>query len=294
MSTSVWWRQGPGQTEKRREPRMALSALKRLAWKAHAYVGRRVPARRPERLTVLMALYDPFRATRVDAHARQILRCDFVERLVFSNHNPGLDVQSLLSVRDPRVQVLDQPVERGCGFRWAVAAQLHAHFLLVIDDDILLWPQQIARVFEALLHSPDHPHGISGLRRSARGTFEFVEGTDSAVDFLCEVYGVTAEHVAQYGERGRSLAGAGGFDPWESPYDFALVSSTGPQPPHIHDVGRVLKCSTFKSATVAVHQKPGFWHGLDDVWTLLRDTPRAGPVGRQSQPGLTPPDPDLC
>ena len=84
----------------------------------------------PDKVTVLVACFHPARLEHLDAQVRNILKCRFVERLVLSNHNPQLPVADTLRVSDKRIVIVNQPVERRCGHRWAVAAQFDAECLL--------------------------------------------------------------------------------------------------------------------------------------------------------------------
>jgi hypothetical protein len=202
-----------------------------------------------------------------------------VEAVVISSHNPALELRELRRVRDTRLSVASTSEPRGCGHRWVVAAAQHASHLVVIDDDILLWPSQIRQLVKRLERAPQVPHGLSGLVRTSDGALSFIDRTDAAVDHLCEVYAVTADHLRRYHEIAKS--------PQISPstarfiadqFDFLAISATGIGPPRIHDLGRVQRCQTFNDPAVAVHQGHGFFEVASQVALALE---RVQGVGRR-------------
>jgi hypothetical protein len=206
-----------------------------------------------------------------DALARNILRCGFVERLVLSNHNPAVRLADHLSLSDARVVVNEERAPMGCGHRWQVAVRWPAGYLIVIDDDILLRPEQLRTLFHALQADPARPHGIAGMRRSHAGTFEFVERRNDDTDFLCEVYAVTGEHLDRYVQRRDRLPQRVRARVDRSA-DFVLISACGNGRPRLHDVGRVLRCESFKAPGIAVHQGAEFHHDFGEVSELVAST----------------------
>jgi len=228
-------------------------------WCASGRVGRSVSLDVAQRLTVLITCFHPVRVVHIDALVRHALRCRFVERVVVSSHNPDVKAEALVRVTDRRLTFLNAPERRGCGHRWTVAAALDPEHLLVIDDDILLSACQIAGLFQHLVGLPAVPHGLSGFRQLDAGGGDFVDRQDVTVDYLCEVYAVTRQHLRRYAElrtRVENVAPVGELI--DAVFDFVVVGRTGSGRPRIHDLGRILRCETFKTPGVAVHKREGF------------------------------------
>jgi hypothetical protein len=239
-------------------------------------------------LTVLITCFHPARAVHLDAQVRNALRCRFVERVVVSSHNPDVGSHIAVRVRDPRLTLLDTPVKRGCGHRWTVAGTLDPAYLLVVDDDMLLRTAQIAGLFHRLVDEPDVPHGLSGLRHVGDDGLEFVDRRDASVDYLCEAYAITREHLSRHA---MLRASVGDAEPVgrlvDAAFDFMLVSRTGRGRPRIHDLGHILRCETFATRGVAVHKDDGFEAQLQLVARALasHDLPWGGPSGHDRVAG---------
>lgn len=274
-----------------------MSALTRriryTLWTLGSHAGRPVSCGASAQATVLIACYSQERARNLGPQVRHLLKCTFVERIVLSNHNPDLRLPADLP-DDPRVVVVAQPVSRGCGFRWFVAQSFNPDYLIVIDDDILLYPRQIAALFDHLVTEPDVPHGMTGMSEVADTEFVFVERDEMEVDFLCEVYAVTGEHLRRYRALRMRLEEVEHMgDLIDRAGDFAVVSQTGNGPPRIHDVGRIQRCETFDRVGVAVHKDEAFAETVHEVSQALkrvreRECPSeppvrgpAGPIGRR-------------
>jgi glycosyltransferase involved in cell wall biosynthesis len=196
----------------------------------------------------------------VNHQIRNILKCDFVETVVISNHNPDVAMDDLVRVRDKRVIIRNQPVRRGCGYRWNVALEYQPDYLIVVDDDILLFPSQLAALFDRLVSEPAIPHGFAGMVRHFDGRIEYREMEDLQLDYLCEIYALTGEHVKRYmALRNQILAGDPGLaNILENSADFMLVSRSGSGSPKIHKSSRMFRCPTYDQAGVAVHKDPEF------------------------------------
>jgi hypothetical protein len=165
-----------------------------------------------------------------------------------------------------------ESIPSGCGRRWATASTLDPPYLLVIDDDMLLWPTQVARLYERLLEDPGVPHGLSGLVQTVDRGFTFITRRDGCVDYLCEAYAVTRDHLRRYAalladEQVRLSASL----MVDTAHDFAVISATGDGRPRIHDVGRIHRCRTHVDGSVAVHRSPTFWSELVAVSAALRN-----------------------
>lgn len=233
--------------------------LRHAMWVLNGYLGRTVSVDIPQKVTVLITYYHPSRMEHIDPQLRNILKCNFVDKLVISNHNPDIKIEEKVKIKDKRLHFISQTIKRGCGYRWIVANELNPKYLIVVDDDILFFPAQLARLFKRLVAEPMMPHGITGMLNLEDHELEYHEKKDMTVDYLCEAYAVTREQVSRYMEL-RRLVGAkdGMTEMIDSAADFMLISRTGSHKPKIHNVGRLFKSATFKQVGVAVHKNEGF------------------------------------
>jgi hypothetical protein len=219
-----------------------------------------------DRLTVLITYYHPARMGHIQAQVRNILRCEFVERLIVSNHNPAIRIEDKVQSKDKRLTLLNQTERRGCGYRWVVAHELSPKYLVVIDDDMFLFPGQIAKLFRCLIDEPEIPHGVAGMIRVGVDSLEYHEVEDIAVDYLCETYAVTNRQLERYIEMKKAVATNDILTAMiDNAADFMVISQTGSARPKIHNVGRLFKSSTFKEVGIAVHKQAGFDESLMEV-----------------------------
>ena len=224
----------------------------------------------PQKATVLVTYFNPARMEHINPQVRNLLKCNFVDRVIISNHNPDVRIEKLVKVRDKRLIFINQEIKRGCGFRWAVAAEFDPEYLIVVDDDILLFPSQLAKLFQHLISEPEIPHGFTGMQHTENGEFEYYERVDMDVDFLCEVYAVTRQNLRQYRELEHHIE----RDTYltklvDSSMDFMLISQTGLHNPRIHNVGRIFRCPTFNQAGIAVHKADEFGQNMLEVDKFL-------------------------
>lgn len=233
--------------------------LKMLLWVVNGYLGKRFSLSGPQKLTVLITYFNPARMSRIDHQLRNIFKCSFVEKVIISNHNSDVDIRSLIKVREPRLQIINQSVRKGCGYRWHIASEINPEYLIVIDDDLFLYPGQLTKLFKFLLAEPKIPHGLSGINCLPDGSYEFRDRENRETDFLCETYALTREHLAHYMKTYAELASNEQIIRIvNSTTDFILLSHTGVSRPKIHDVGRLFRDETFKVEGVAVHKKEMF------------------------------------
>lgn len=243
--------------------------VRRLLWIANGRLGRSVAAPELPPLTVLITYFNPARARHADAQIRNVLRCCFVDRVIVLSHNPDLRADTLVRVRDPRLVLVNAGKRLGCGHRWVVALAEDPEYLLVIDDDILLRTSQIPRLFSLLVARPDVPHGMSGVRRHEDGFLAFVDRRSTEVDYLCEVYALTRQHLTRYWELRALVTDPSVAERVDSAMDFILVSRSGVGRAQVHDVGHILRCETFRTPGVAVHKESDFQRAIQEVSLAL-------------------------
>ena len=232
-------------------------------WVINGYFGLRSGLQTSHSLTVLITYYNPVRLRHVNHQLRNLLKCEFVEKVIVSSHNPNIKIDDYVKVSDPRIILLNQSIRHGCGHRWMVADQFSPEYLIVMDDDILLFPWQLRTLFSALIAEPDLPHGFAGMVKQPNGFLEYHQKTEQSVDYICEIYAITGKHLKQYIQLKDQIEHTPDLaKSIEYTADFIIVSRTGRLKPKIHYAGHLLRCPTFNKSGVAVHKEQAF---LDDV-----------------------------
>ena len=231
--------------------------FKYLLWTLNGYFGRHLTINTPHKVTVLITYYHPIRMTHINNQIRNILKCDFIEKVIVSNHNPEIKIEDRITINDKRLVFINQNRRRGCVFRWYIAKTLSAEYIISIDDDILLFPFQLKELFQHLVREPDRPHGFSGFILLENEVLRYRERENIEVNYLCEVYAVTKKQVERYFEIERRLAemDKSVVGLIESYHDFIVISQTGSQNPKIHKVGTIFRSETFMTPGVALHKE---------------------------------------
>ncbi|MGH9941657.1 MAG: hypothetical protein ACRD9R_04765 [Pyrinomonadaceae bacterium] len=257
---------------------MAREVLYR-KWVLSGYVGRNVPAHDAPQAICIIQSYRPERMRNVAPLVRCLLKCDFIEKIIVSNNNPRLHIHDWVRLRDGRVTLVNQPVRRGCGYRWIIAGAEGADYFIAIDDDCLLYPAQFAALFRRLVERPEVPHGLAGLRRS-----RYVQRYEGEVDVLYNVFAVTRAHVAAYLTYVEEIV-ANEYAPHEAIEfwgDDVIMSQTGAARARVHDVGRLSWCRTAFAPGVALHKEAQFELRRNEVSRALEMVkPRHQRDGRQ-------------
>lgn len=236
----------------------------------NGFIGLKYGTKLPRQVTVLITYYNSVRMKHINHQLRNILSCEFVEKVVISNHNPEVKIETLVEVKDARIITINQDVRQGCGYRWMVAEQFSPKYLIVVDDDILLFPWQLQKLFGALITEPEIPHGFAGMVRHSNDFLEYREKENRAVNYICEIYAITGEQLKQYAPLRREVLKdetLGRVVDFAA--DFMLVSQTGSGNPKIHDAGRLFRCPTYNESGVAVHKENQFDKGILDVAKML-------------------------
>jgi hypothetical protein len=237
-------------------------------WFIEGYTGRSVSLNMSQKATVIIPSYHIKRARNVEPLIRTILRCDFVEKIIVSNNNPQIRIEDWVKINDVRVVLINQVTRRGCGYGYVVASKENAEYSIIIDDDLLIYPEQLAILFQRLIDHPEVPHGVAG--RDYRGQYIHRQETDVEVLFL--IYAVTKAHVQKYFEFVTEIT-ANKYASYESIEfwgDDIIISHVGTQKPIIHDVGFILQCQTYNARGVAIHLEEEFERQRMDVRNALR------------------------
>jgi hypothetical protein len=243
--------------------------LKRLGygfWVLNGRFGRRLSFGLPQKATILLPAYSPERLHNVEPMVRTVLRCDFVSRVIVSNHNPDIRIEDHVRLRDERLSCVNQPIRRGCGYGWIVASGFDPEFLICIDDDLRLLPSQVARLFARLLGEPAIPHGLAGIRAS-----QYYQNRDMEVDELNQVYAITRAHLRTYRELVAEITDQGLVtdDAVEFWGDDIVISQSGAGRPKIHATGFILRCPTANHPRVATYKQSPFPQSRAAVYAAL-------------------------
>lgn len=193
------------------------------------------------------------RPQNIDPILTALLRGRLIDTVVLSNDDPSISIRDHVSQTDERLMILDQTENQGPGMRWRLAHEMLADMDIVvsIDDDLFLYPRQIASLARFVAESPDRPHGVSGLRGQ-----DIIERRESPVDVLWRAYGVTHQHVERYME---ILAGVSEHrQDVERVADDVVISLTGDAPAQVHHLGYLLSCRTTSDPDIALHRQPDF------------------------------------
>jgi hypothetical protein len=244
---------------------------------ANGYFGKQFSLPDSKKLTVLITYFNPARMSRIDHQLRNIFKCSFVERVIISNHNPDVNIRDRIRVKDRRLIILNQPVRQGCGYRWQIANEFNPEYLVVIDDDLFIFPGQLTKLFKFLLAEPEIPHGVSGINDLPDGSYEFRNRENREMDFLCEIYALTNEHLGHYMKIYTELSSNEQIiGIVNSTTDFIILSHTGSFRPKIHDLGRLFREQTFKTEGIAVHKIETF----NEYMKLTQDAIRTNNLSR--------------
>jgi len=247
-----------------------LKEIKYLLWALNGFIGLRLRSNAPQKATILFTYFSPVRMKHINHQLRNIFKCDFVGQVIISNHNPDVDIASMIKVRDARIKIVNQPVRRGCGHRWLVANEFSPEYLIVVDDDVLIFPWQLRQLFAALVAEPEIPHGFAGMVQHEDGFLEYRQEEERSLDYICEVYALTGAHLKRFMELRHEIVKDETLGRMvESAADFMIVSRSGSRAPKIHDAGRLFRCPTYNATGVAVHKDDDFSNSMMGVARAL-------------------------
>ncbi len=212
--------------------------------------------------------FSPERLKNVKRQIKILLKCAFIERIIISNHNPQVRIEEAINIVDNRLILIDQAERRGCGYRWVVVNSYQPKFIFSIDDDILLFPAQLARVLEELIKHPEVPHGIAGWYRS-----DYKQNSETVVNDLTQFYAITNKQLEKYFELVKEISFR---DEKMGEYiefwgDNLLTSKTGNGLPRIHKIGIFIQDRTATKPGVAAYTYNGFGSGRKKIKLALKE-----------------------
>lgn len=233
-----------------------LRIVRYYRWKINVRFTSPIPCSGKEKITVIVPSYNILRVHNLEHLIRSVLRYNGVEKVIVSNHNPLIRLENHIHLKDERITLINQEERRGCGYAWVVASQQTADYFLIIDDDFLILPKQVAILSEQLFSQPEIPHGLTGKTADGR----YVESEEDVVDNLYNIYAVTRKHVETYLIYTREIVTKGyatieDIDYWA---DDVIISRVGTSAPRTHAVGFITHCRTSDRPGVATWKEEGF------------------------------------
>jgi len=246
-------------------------------WHLRMRFGKALGWRRPERATLILLSYR--RLHNMQALVDCARKVPFFERIIVANNNVDVKIENWVRTNDPRVILFDQPGGGPAGTRYDIALRTDAEYILSVDDDVFLSPEQYKYLFESLLAEPQMPHGICGQLYFPGASpepalcFAPAPGYRGPVTVLNRVYAFTRNHMQEFF---RLLQALGYKNVWEAgPIDDILLSYSGEVRPIAHLVHALADCPLAHDRAVSVYRQEGFHkrraavvHQLDQIKSL--------------------------
>ena len=214
----------------------------------------RCQSNRAERLSVILLSFK--RPRNLNKILSCLTLCDFVDEIILSNNNPEFQIEEYLHIDDSRIRIINQPERRYASIRCELSLEAKSEFILAIDDDIFLQPEQVLRLFECLIDAPDTPHGLGGqIFSDDLSSSRLVSNREMPIEALVWLFAYTKQHVNKYFEildalniNNRQI---------ESSEDVPL-SFSGEDYAKVHDFGCLARCHTSGKEGVATWRNSGF------------------------------------
>ena len=237
-----------------------------LVWLCHCYFAKNQSINVQKTTVAILACYHVERMKNIEPLIRSILKCNFIDKVILTNHNPTVFIEDWVKIKDERLKVINQPVRRGPGYCWNLADKEDSQFFILIDDDFLVSPRQIKILFQHLLDEPDIPHGITGHLDG-----NYYQNKEMEVDKLNQIYAISREHLTRYLELTEKIR-VFNQSVYELIEPFAhevIISKTGINRPKIHRIGLLTRCPTARKPGVAIHRRREFLVGRQQVISAL-------------------------
>jgi hypothetical protein len=193
--------------------------------------------------------------------AKSLLKNKFISRVIVSNNNPQMRMEDWFDFNDERLELMNQKVRRLPGYRFEIARHLQEEYIICIDDDLYLRPDQILKLYTELLHNPGVPHGVWGQRFFKDGDEltwkDGIRNLDSEIDVMNRAYFLTRTHIENFVKIINLL----GFKRIEDLQfvDDIVLSFSGSGRPQCHDVGPLLDCPSKDADDIAVWRENEFF-----------------------------------
>ena len=243
-----------------------------IALRVLASLGYRVSIDASGKATVIVLSYK--RMVNIKPIVRSALMCRFVERVVVSNNNPDVDLGPWVSLRDPRLVLVQQQRHRGPSYRYDLAREYLSEHYICIDDDVFPSPWQLARMFEGLVRDPSVPRGTAGevfdaregrLVMSRHPRAASFQGT-RPVDVILQTYLFTRAHLERYFELVRAM---GKENEEIHSSEDVILSRAGTGRPVVDNVGFVFQCPSAQTPGVATFRRDGFTEFRHELYHRL-------------------------
>lgn len=226
-------------------------------WRVNGYIGRKqsLDPDTGNGILAILTSYNTERLKNIDPIIRSLLKCKFIEKVILSNHNPDIVIEQWVRVKDERLNLVNQNTRYGPGHRWEIAYKEDSDFIILIDDDLFIYPAQIKILFQHLFKQPGVPHGITGHYKS-----RYYQNLEMEVDTLHQVYAITRQHLEKYFELLHAIKTIDylAYESIELYADDVLISRSSIDKPVIHNIGSLLRCDTARKRGVAVHMEENF------------------------------------
>ena len=239
-------------------------------WQKRARAETVVPQGSADVTAILLAYRRPQNIVPI---VRSLLRVPQIGRVLVSNNNSRTSFPAGLGLGDPRVQVVQQVIDRPTHLRFSLALADGAPYFLFVDDDVFLTPVQIDRLLRKLKAEPDVPHGVIGQIYDAwmDRVHHNVRDHEGRLEILNCVYAVTREHAAGFFRLAESLGIVPGDPMWNlSVWDDMVLSHAGAGKPKTHCLGTVCVCPSAGADGIAVFRTESFFRTRMHLLQRLR------------------------
>ena len=214
-------------------------------WLLNSYICSNQSINGNNKVIVILASYHIERMKNIQPLVRSISKCDFVDKIIVSNHNPDVFIEDWVKIKDERLQLINQPTRRGPGYCWTLADKEDSEFFILIDDDFLIFPRQLKILFQHLVEQPDVPHGVTGFLKA-----RYYQSREMEVVTLNQIYAITRAHLEKYIELAETIRAIdpSAYDSIEPYAHEIIISKTGKNKPKIHNIGPVTRCHTARKS----------------------------------------------
>lgn len=239
-------------------------------WQKKAFAEDLPSTREPDMVAIVLSFRRPYN---IDPIVRVLLKTPSIAKVIVSNNNPAYRMSDWISVRDPRISIIEQVTAKPAHVRYGIAAREKTYSkFLAVDDDLFVKPSQLEKVCESLRTDPSRPYGIAGqIYDSWRGMlYHNINDRTQKVDILNRIYAFTSEHVENFFAIAREAGYRPDTEQWKfSHWDDLFLSFSGKMPQVIF-TGTYLDCPSQAEDGVAVWRTSGFFRLRLPILLMLR------------------------